>query len=159
MNRHTSAPAVRHGLLAVASLAGVHFSAPWTGLQAVFHALLVLGLAPEFRSPLVAVLWAAGAGWVLEGSLRVYPHLGGTALANMTLCLFIRWTLVQWPPRERNPFWGRMAAMLVLHALLVHGAVRLAAGPHAWDPGTVWALVSVPFWGTLIFRIHRPFRS
>jgi hypothetical protein len=159
MNRRTSAPAVRHGLLALVSLAGIHFTAPWGGLQAVLHAMLVLGLAPEFRSPLVAVLWAAGAGWVLEGSLRLYPHLGGTALANMSLCLLIRWTLMQWPPRERNPYWGRMAAMLVLHALLVHAAVRLAAGPHAWDTGVIWALVSVPLWATLIFRVHRPFRS
>jgi len=159
MNRSTSAPAVRHALLATLSLALVQVAAPWPGLQAVAHALLVLGLAPDFRSPLVAMLWAAAAGWVLEGSLRVYPHLGGTALANMTLVLIIRWTLAQWPPRDRNPFWGRMAVFTLVHALLVHGLVRLAAGAHAWDSGVLWALFCVPIWSTLVFRIHRPFRS
>lgn len=159
MNKSASAPAVKHALLAATALGCIHLAAPWPGLQAVLHVLLVLGLAPDFRSPLVAMLWAAGAGWVLEGSLRVYPHLGGTALANMTICLFIRWTLAQWPARERNPYWGRMAVMVVLHALLVHGLVRLAAGPHAWGYGILWALASVPLWATLSFRIHRPFRS
>jgi len=146
-------------MLAAISLGCIHLTAPWPGLQAVVHAMLVLALAPDFRSPLVAMLWAAAAGWVLEGSLRIYPHLGGTALANMTICLILRWTLAQWPPRERNPYWGRMAAMTVLHGLLIHGMVRLASGPHAWGYGTLWALASVPLWATLSFRIHRPFRS
>jgi hypothetical protein len=159
MNHGASSPTVRHMLLAVLSLGCVHVAAPWPGIQTVVHAFLVLGLAPEFRSPLMGMLWAAAAGWILEGSLRIYPHLGGTALANMTICLMIRWTLMQWPPRARNPYWGRMAVMVLLHGLLVHAAVRIAAGSHPWDTGIFWTLLLIPFWGTLTFRMHRPFRS
>lgn len=159
MSRNASAPALRHGLLAIFSLAGIHLTAPWPGPQAVINAFLVLGLAPEFRSPFMATLWAAGAGWVLEGSLRQYPHLGGTALANMVVCMLVRWTLIQWEPRERNPYWGRMAAFTVFHVLLVYGVVRFTAGPHPWGTGPLWALLCVPLWATVSFRIHRSFRS
>jgi hypothetical protein len=122
----------------------------------VFHAFLVLGLAPEFRSTLTGALWAAAAGWVLEGSLRMYPHMGGTALANMIVCLLVAWTLLQWPPRSSRLYWARMAAFAVLHLLLVHGMVLLAAGTHAWGTGPLWTLFLVPLWATVAFKLYLP---
>jgi len=49
-----------------------------------------------------------------------------------------------------------MAAFAVLHILLVHLAVRIAAGPHAWGTGPVWTLVLVPVWATAAFKLYRP---
>lgn len=154
-----SAPIKRQILISTLTLGGIHICAPWPGPQSVLHVLLVLGLAPDFRSPLTGMLWAAAAGWVLEGSLRLYPHLGGTALANMTMLLIVRWTLMQWPPRARYLYWGRMAILAVFHYLLIYVLVRLAAGSHLWGWGVLWTLFSVPLWATLAFRLHRPFRS
>jgi hypothetical protein len=158
MNR-SATPMIRQGFMACAALACIPVTASWPGPQWIFHALLVLGLAPEFRSPVVSMLWAAAAGWALEGSLRFYTHLGGTALADMTLCLIVRWTLIQWPPQGRNAFVARLAVFTLLLALAVHTAVRIAAGPHTWGTGVIWALVAVPLWGTLAFRNLRPIRS
>lgn len=156
MNRRPAYQSLRHALLAVLCLGVVHQTAPWPGLQAVAHVFLVLGLAPEFRSPLIGALWAAAAGWVLEGSLRMYPHMGGTPLANLLICLLASWTLVQWPPQERKAFWARMAAFTVAHGLLVHGLVRLTAGAHAWGSGPLWTLLLVPVWATVAFKLYVP---
>lgn len=156
MIQYSASTALRRFLLAFVCLGAIHQTAPWPGIQAVFHVLLVLGLAPEFRSPLVGTLWAAAAGWVLEGSLRMYPHMGGTALANMIVCLLVAWTLIQWPPRSVKPYWARMGAFAVLHLLLVHGAVLLAAGSHKLGPGPAWTLLSLPLWGTVAFKLYHP---
>lgn len=156
MSQRPASTSLRHVLVAVLTLGAVHQTAPWPGLQAVFHAFLVIGLAPEFRSPLVGVLWAAAAGWVLEGSLRMYPRMGGTALANMVVCLLVAWTLVQWPPRDSKPYWARLGAFAVLHLLLVHGMVLIAAGSHAWGTGPIWTLLLVPAWATLAFKLYLP---
>ncbi|HNX93993.1 MAG TPA: hypothetical protein PKL14_02435 [Holophaga sp.] len=159
MSQSGSALVVRHAFLAALALALIPLTASWPGLQWLFHAILVVALVPEFRSPLIAMLWAAAAGWAVEGVLRFYAHTGGTPLADMTLCLLVRWTLIHWPPQERHAFWGRMLVFAVLHFLLVHATVRLAAGPHAWGYGLFWTLPTIPLWGDLAFRIHRPFRS
>lgn len=156
MSPRAASPSFRHTIVAILALGAVHQTAAWPGVQAVFHAFLVVGLAPDFRSPLVAALWAAAAGWVLEGSLRMYPHMGGTALANMIVSLLAMWTLTQWPPRDLKPYWVRMAAFALLHLLLVHALVRFAAGSHVWGTGPIWTLVLVPLWGTLAFRLHVP---
>ncbi len=156
MNQRPVGSPLRHVLVAVLTLGAIHQTAPWPGLQAVLHAFLVIGLAPMFRSSLVGVLWAAAAGWVLEGSLRLYPHLGGTALANMIVCLLMGWTLRQWPPRSAKPYWGRLAAFAVLHILLVHGLVFFAAGSHVWGTGPLWTLLLVPLWATASFRLYVP---
>ncbi len=156
MRRHNAAPNLTLLLVTPLILGAVHFTSPWPIVQAVVHVFLVLGLAPEFRSPLVGVCWAGLAGWVLEGSLRLYPHLGGTALANMIVCLLVTWTLNRWPPRETRFYWGRMAVFTILHTALVHLTVRVAAGPHPWDSGAFWALVLLPVWATLAFKIYRP---
>jgi len=156
MIHHPASSSLRHILVAVLSLGAIHQTAAWPGVQAVCHAFLVLGVAPEFRSPLFGALWAGAAGWVLEGSLRMYPHLGGTALANMLVCLAVAWTLIQWPPRSTQLYWVRMGAFAVLHLLLVHGLVSFAAGAHTWGSGPLWTLVLVPLWATVAFKLYLP---
>lgn len=153
----SGSPTIRHGLVAALCLGAVYHTAPWPWLQAGFHACLVLGLAPEFRSRLVAVLWSAAAGWVLEGTLRMVPHLGGQALANMVATLAVAWSLSQWPPTGARALWLRLAGFSLAHALLGHACVRLAAGPHAWGWGWLTAVLTAPLWGTLAFRLFRPF--
>ena len=156
MNRTPGSTPLRQSLVAVLALGAIHQTAAWPGPQAVFHVFLVLGLAPEFRSPLTGVLWASAAGWVLEGSLRMYPHMGGTALANMVVCLLIHWTLNQWPPRSPKLYWARLGAFALFHILLVHGLVRFAAGPHAWGSGPFWALALVPLWAWAALKLYVP---
>ncbi len=151
-----AAPMLRRHAIALAALAGIHFTAPWPGIQTIFHVFLVLGLAPGFPTPLQGLGWALAGGWVLEGTLRIYPHLGGTPLANMLICLLAYGLLLQWPPHSRNPFWGRMAALAMLHWLLANLLVRFAAGPHAWGFGWIWALCSIPLWATLALKLHPP---
>lgn len=146
----------RHLVLAVLSLAGIWACAPWPVLQGFFHAFLVVGLVPEFRSRLTGVLWAAAAGWVLEGTLRTYPVLGGTPLADMLVGLVGAGIIRRWPPEQPKLFWLRSAGLALLQAGLVHACVRIAAGPHAWGLGWVGALAGVPLWASLAFRVHRP---
>jgi len=156
MSNPTGSPLVRRFILGFLCLGSIHYAAPWPGPQAVFQSFLVLGLAPGFESPLSGLLWAAAGGWILEGTLRVYPHMGGTAFGNMLACLLAYGLLLRWPPHERNPFWGRQAVLVLIHTLLVHGAVRFAAGPHAWGTGWLWSLILVPLWATLALRLHPP---
>jgi hypothetical protein len=156
MSNPSGAPLVRRFLLAILCLGGIHYAAPWPGPQAVLNTFLVLGLAPGFRSPLSGILWAAAGGWVLEGTLRLYPHLGGTAFGNMLACLLAFSLLLRWPPHSLKPYWGRQAALVVLHTLLVHLSVRFAAGPHAWGTGWLWSLLLIPAWATLALRLHPP---
>ena len=151
-----SSPVVRRAFITLVTLGGIHFTAPWPGLQGILHVFLVLGLAPGFPTPLQGAFWAAAAGWVLEGTMRVYPHLGGTPLADMLTCLLAYWLLLQWPPHSRKPYWGRQAALVFLHFLLVNLAVRFAAGPHTWGYGWLWSLVTVPLWASLALRLHPP---
>jgi hypothetical protein len=155
MNPQTG-PVLRRHAIALVALAGIHLAAPWPVVQTVFHVFLVLGLAPGFSTPIQGLLWAAAAGWVLEGSLRIYPHMGGTALANMLVALLGYLLLLQWPPHSRNPFWGRMAAQAMVHYLLVNILVRFAAGPHVWGYGWLWAILSIPLWATLALRLQTP---
>lgn len=150
-------PNLRLGLLAAAALGLTHLLAPWPLLQAPFHAALVLGFASGFHSRLVGVLWASAAGWVLEAGLRLMPQAGGAALANMAVALILSWSLEHWPPAQARSLWLRLAAFAIGHALLTHFIVRLVAGPHAWGWGWLATLVTVPLWGTLAFRAHRPF--
>ena len=151
-----ASPGIRQHALALATLVCIHFTAPWPGLQAIFHVFLVLGLAPGFPSPLQGLLWAASAGWVLEGTLRLYPHMGGTALGNMAVSLLATWLLLQWPPHSRKPYWGRQAGLVLVHWLLVNLFVKFAAGPHAWGWSWAWALAGIPLWATLALKLHPP---
>ena len=120
MSAPSAAPMVRRFFLALLCLGGIHYTAPWPGPQAVLNTFLVLGLAPGFSSPLAGMAWAAAGGWVLEGTLRLYPHLGGTAFGNMLACLLAYALLLRWPPHTLKPYWGRQAALVVIHTLLVY---------------------------------------
>lgn len=146
-------PRLRQNLLCALALGLVLLCAPFPGLQSVAHVAMVLALVPRVGSPLATALWAGAAGWAFEGSLRLYPHLGGTAWADMTVALLAAWMAGRWPPEGLKGWMGRMAGLLVLQALLVHGAVRLAAGPHAWGFGWLWAAVSLPLWSWAVWRL------
>ena len=143
--------AIRQNLLCATALGLLFLSAPFPRIQLVVHAVLVLALAPRPGAPLVGALWALAAGWTLEGSLRLYPHLGGTAWADLTLTLLAGWMAGRWPLEGLKGWLARLASLSVLHALLLHGAVRLATGPHPW--GWFWALLSLPVWGWLAWRL------
>ncbi len=144
----------RQNLLCAATLGLVALSAPFPGLQAVLHAALVLALAPRAGAPLFGALWALAAGWTLEGTLRLYPHLGGTAWADLSLALLAGWMDSRWPLEGLKGWLSRLAALSLLHALLVHGAVRLATTAHPWGWGWFWTLLSVPIWGWLTWRLR-----
>jgi hypothetical protein len=147
------APSVtRQNLLCAAGLGLIVLSAPFPQVQPVLHAMLVLALAPRPGMPLLGALWALAAGWTLEGSLRLYPHQGGTAWADLTLVLLAGWMAGRWPIEGLKGWLLRLASLTVLHALVVHGAVRLASGPHPWGWGWFWTLLSVPLWGWLAWR-------
>ena len=149
-----SAPSLtRQNLLCAAALGLVVLCAPFPRLQPIVHVMLVLALAPRAGSPLSGVLWAGAAGWALEGSLRTYPHLGGTAWADMTLALFMGWTSGRWPLEGLKGWLGRLVALLFAHTLLVHWAVRLASGPHPWGFGWLWAGLTLPLWGWAVWRL------
>lgn len=148
-------PRLQVWILAPLALGACYLLAPWPGLQAVVHTLLVLGIAPAFRTPLGAVLWACAAGWTAESALHLYPRLGGTPMADMALALLAWWMRAQWPPEGRTAFWSRMGTLAAFHIVLVHAVVRLAAGPHAWGWIWVWPLATVPLWGTLAWRLQK----
>ncbi|HLP31040.1 MAG TPA: hypothetical protein VK150_06735 [Geothrix sp.] len=145
--------ATRQNLLCAAALGLVFLSAPFPRFQPIVHAVLVLALAPRAGEPLAPALWALAAGWTLEGSLRLYPHLGGTAWADLTLTLLAGWMAGRWPLESLKGWITRLSALAILHALLVHGAVRLAVGPHPWGRGWLWVLVTVPLWGWASWRL------
>lgn len=149
-----SEPSVtRQNLLCAAALGLVVLCAPFPPLQAVAHAMLVLALAPRAGSPLTGVLWAAAAGWALEGSLRLYPHLGGTAWADLSVTLLAGWLAGRWPLEGLKGWLARLASLLVLQTFLIHGAMRLAVGPHPWGYGWLWAALSLPLWGWATWRL------
>lgn len=156
MTRTGGSPVIRHLGVCALLLGCIFHTAPWPGPQAAFHAALVLALAPEFRSPFVGLIWSAAAGWLLEGTLRVYPQYGGTALANMVMTLIAHGMLIQWPPQGARALWGRMAGLVLGHALLLHLCILLAAGRHTWGWDWIWSLASVPLWASLAFKLHRP---
>ncbi len=151
-----NAPRFRNLILALAGFGAIYHTAPWPILQGLLHTFLVLGLAPAFGTSLGAVLVACAAGWVVEGTLHQYPRLGGTALADMTLALLAHWMRTQWPPEGVRSYAARLAVLCVALALLTHLVVRLAAGPHAWGTGWLWALLLVPAWGWWAFRLLPP---
>jgi hypothetical protein len=145
--------AIRQNLLCAAALGLVSLSAPFPRVQIVIHALLVLALAPRPGAPLPGALWALAAGWALESSLRLFPHLGGTAWADLTMVLLTGWMAGRWPVESLKGWLIRLLPLGLLHALFVHGAVRLAAGPHPWGSGWFWTLLSIPLWGWLAWRL------
>jgi len=143
----------RQHLLCAAALGLLVLTAPFPMVQVVLHAVLVLALAPRSGEPLSGALWALAAGWALEGTLRLYPHLGGTAWADLSLVLLAGWMAGRWPLEGLKGWLVRLAGLGVLHTLLVHGAVTLAAGSHPWGWGWLWTLLALPLWGWLTWRL------
>lgn len=156
MSSHGGRPMVRPTILCALVLTGIFFSAPWPSFQAVLHSALVLGFAPLETVPLVASLWAIAAGWTVEGTLRLVPHPGGTPWADLTLTLGVLFLNRYWPPDRRLLWWARLAGFTLLQALLVHLAVALASGAHAWGQGWLWALLASPLWAMLAWRFRPP---
>jgi len=145
--------AARQHLLCGISLGLVFLSAPFPRLQLILHAMLVLALAPRPGEPLPAALWALAAGWTLEGSLRLYPHLGGTAWADMSVTLLAGWLAGRWPLEGLKGWLVRLAALSLVLSLLLHGAVRLATVAHPWGWDWLLVLATVPLWGWLTWRL------
>lgn len=143
----------RQNLLCAAALGLVVLCAPFPRLQPVAHALLVLALAPRAGSPLFGALWAVAAGWAMETGLHLYPHLGGLAWADLSVTLLAGWMAGRWPLEGLRGWLSRLAALLALHTLLIHLAVRLAAGPHPWGVGWFWAGLSLPLWAWAAWRL------
>jgi hypothetical protein len=144
---------LRQNLLCAAALALVFLSAPFPQVQLVLHGMLVLALAPRPGAPMASALWALAAGWALEISLRLYPHLGGTPWADMTLALLAGWMAGRWPLEGLKGWLVRLAGLSVLQVLVVHAAVALAAGSQPWGWGWFWILLSLPLWGWLTWRL------
>lgn len=144
---------IRQDLLCLLALGMVFLCAPFPRVQAVFHVLLVLALAPRPGFALRTALWAAAGGWALEGAVRLYPHLGGTPWADMSVALLAAWVAALWPVESLRGWMLRLAGLALLQTVLVHGAVRLAAGPHPWGSGWAWALGTLPVWSWLLWRL------
>lgn len=143
----------RQNLLCATALGMVLLCGPFPRIQGIFHMMLVLALAPRPGAPLTGALWALAGGWAVEGTLRLYPHLGGTPWADLTLVLFAGWMAGRWPLEGARGWLIRLACLGVLLVFLTHGAVRMAAGPHAWGQGWLWALGSLPLWGWASWRL------
>lgn len=149
-------PVFQRVLAAAGGALGLVLLSPWPGAQSVLHAAFVFGLAVDPESALLTALWTAGGGWILEGTLRIYPHFGGTAWADMTMGLAAWWLLREWPVQSFRGWMGRQALLAAAWIPLAHLMVRLAAGPHLWGTGWIWALASLPLWSWLGWRWLRP---
>ena len=116
------------------------------------------GWPPGSNRPWPGLAWAAAAGWVLEGSLRLYPHLGGHRLrqhAGLPPGLRPRPALAApWPLK---PYWGRQAVLVLVHTLLVHAAVAFARRHPRLGHGLAVGPCSSPRpWATVALRLHPP---
>ena len=147
---------VRQHLICAAALLLVLLSAPFPRVQALLHLALVVALAPRAATPWPYALWALAAGWGVEGSSRLVPHMGGTAWADLTLLLLASWSAGRWPVETFRDWLSRLAALTVLHVVLAHIAVGIASGPHLWGWGWLWALLSLPLWGWITWRLVHP---
>lgn len=147
---------LRKNLLCAGGLLLAALTAPFPSLQAAFHAALVVALVPVPGASLPAALWAVATGWVVETTLRLPPHLGGTAWADLTVVLVAGWTSSRWPLDGFKDWMGRLASLTLLQVLLVHAMVRMAAGPHPWGWGWLWAFLTLPLWGWGAWRLLHP---
>jgi hypothetical protein len=134
----------------------LYLLAPWPGPQAVVHVFIVLGIAPELRTPLYCAFLAAFAGWLLELALRTYPVLGGTAMGNMACALVLWYSLSVSPPEKPFVYYLQLALATLLHAVAVRFFVNVASGPHVLGYGWQWSLVLLPAWGAVAWRFYSP---
>lgn len=146
-----------YAVLVMVCLAAIPSSSAFPLVQMPINTLLVVGLLPEMKSPLLAGLLAAAAGWLMEATLRAHPSPGGIALANLTVVLLAHWSLLQWPPSPESSHRGRLAVWTLIHALLTWMSVTLAVGLHPFNYlGWLLALGTSPLWALPVARFHRP---
>ncbi len=154
MTRRSAPPPVRPWLWALVALPLLALLAPLPLLQAIVQGFLLVALLPLVRDVRASALMAVAAGWIVEGSLRLVPHGGGTAWANLTLLLLMRTGLQLRPPESKRLYVAMAGLTLVVHGLLVHGALALANGPHAWGTLWLWTAASSLAWGPLAWRLY-----
>lgn len=149
------------GLWAYAGLGVVLLwtTARWPVPQAMLHSLLVVALLPLMKDALATGVWALAAGWVMDLALRLQPHPGGTAWADLTMVLFLRAAVRLWPPPDRSGYVLRLLGGLLIHGLLVQSALSLANGPHAWGAAWLWGAASGLLWGGWTWKQYLAHRS
>lgn len=158
MMRRTPPPAARPWAWATLGLAAIWLLAPWPVAQGAVHGFLVVSMAPVMDEALTAGCWAIAAGWLVEASLRMMPHLGGTAWADLSLVLLVRAASRMWPPDGRWAYVARLVPTLFLQGILVHGAMALANGGHGWGSAWIWSAASGLLWGPLAWTFHQTYR-
>jgi hypothetical protein len=133
----------------------IFLTAPFPHVQIVLHAMLVLGISQRADSPVLTALFAALAGWALEGSLRMYPHLGGTAWANLSIALAGVFLARRWPAEGLGVWMARLGGLHVFQILLTHVMVQIACGPHLWGRTWITSLLTLPLWGWISWKLLR----
>ena len=146
---------VRPWVCLALGLALLPMLAPWPVAQSLLHGFLIAALVPLIPDPLAAGLGAVAAGWLTESTLRLVPHLGGMAWANLSLMLFIRLADGLRPPDSRWVYVARIVSILILQGLLLHGATYLANGPHAWGALWLWTPLAALLWGPRLWAYHQ----
>lgn len=132
---------------------GLKYTSQWPIIQNILHIFLILGLIPSYKSITTGIMLSALGGWILESSLKLYPKLGGTALANMIMCLLIFYLSIDWPISNLKSYFGRQSVLLVIHTLIIHIAIYYTSGFHVWDSGWFWSLCLLPIWGYIAIYI------
>lgn len=136
-------------------LALLPVTAPWPVAQGLLHGFLLAALLPLLPDPLLAALGALAAGWLTESTLRMVPHPGGVAWADLTLMLFVRMADRLRPPDSRGLYTARIVSILILQGLLIHGAVFIANGAHAWGTVWFWPPLTALLWAPRLWPYHQ----
>ncbi len=138
--------------LALLGVLAVLLAAPWPRLQLILHVITVVALAPDPRSYLVTGLLAAAPGWALEGSLKLYPRLGGSPGAALTMALVAAFLAEHWPPDSRFRWMIRQLGLALGLFLFTQAMVYLAAGTMPSAKAWPWVVLSWPLWAYLTWR-------
>lgn len=155
MSQRSAPPSARPWAWIALGLALLPALAPWPVAQGLVHGFLIAVLLPLVPDPLAAGLGALAAGWLSEATLRSMPHPGGAAWADLSLVLFVRLADRIRPPDSRWIYVPRLIGILLLHALLIHLAVYLANGPHAWGRVWMWPPLTALLWGPPCWGFHQ----
>lgn len=155
MSPRTVRSLVRPWVWVAMGLALIPLLSPWPLIQGLVQGFLLAALIPLVPDPLAAGLMALAAGWLTESTLRLVPHAGGAAWANLTLVLFVRMVDRLRPPDSRWVFTARVVSILVLQGLLLHAAAAIANGPHAWGSVWVWPPLFAVLWGPRLWPYHQ----
>ncbi len=142
-------------LISGAAILAVFPLAPWPRVQLALHAAIVVAICVDPRNYLVSALLAAASGWVLEASLKLLPHLGGTAWAAMSVAILASFLAEHWPTETLNVWLLRCLGLTVVLLLATHLGLRIATGvPHHFGQGWSFAFVSLPLWAWQTWRLH-----